>query len=791
MAHFNLDAILRMAQLFSLEAILAYEVGAAAAQSVDYTQYVNLFTGTDGGGNDFPGVARPFGVVKLGPDLLIEGTDSYSGYLSDGNFSGFSMMHEQGTGGAPKYGTVAQLPLVGNITNPLSNITVGRAVPDQGSVGYYKAQTADNVVVELAATAHAGTYQYTFPSGSAQNNILVDVSHVIPSFRGQGLGQYYEGGTFAILSDGHYEASGVYNNGWNRSPDWTIYSCEFPQSDCDLLMFEGGYFNTTPITAEVYTGMASGGSVVQSSGSANTTDGNIAVGGLFTFSSASISSRVGISWISFAKACQNLDDEIPDGTAFSTIVDNTKTSWNSQVLSKIVTTSTNTTNLELLYTSLYFMNLLPTNQTGENPGWTSTEPYYSDIFTLWDLFRCATSLLHILQPVVYEEHIRSMIDIWRNEGYLPDARSSNYNGKTQGGSNGDNVLADAYVKGLRGQINWDDGYAAMVKDAEVTPSNSDPDPMAPDSSTKEGRGALPDWLEYGYITPTFTRAASRAVEYAYNDFSLYQVALGLGKADDATKYLNRSRNWRNHWDPDLESIGYSGFIVPRNTTGLIYSDPLNNDGYWGDPFYEANSWEYSWGDIHDMAEIISLMGGNETFNARLDTMFTVGANPANPDGIIFDATNEPTFNVPYLYNFVNNQSRSVLQSRRVAKEYSTSTTGLPGNSDAGAMQTWLLWNMIGLYPITGQTIFLIASPWFEELTIDLGGKSLNITSTGGDGNGDSSFYVQSVKVNGVSWTKNWLVWEDIFEDGGTLEFVLGPDPVKWDTGELPPSPASA
>jgi putative alpha-1,2-mannosidase len=134
-------------------------------------------------------------------------------------------MHEHGTGGAPKYGTVAQLPLVGNVDNPLSGITVGRAVPDQGSVGYYKAETSDHVVVEMAATSHAGMYQYTFPSSNGGNNILIDVSHVLPSFRGQGLGQGYNGGRFTIMPDGHYEASGVYNNGWNRSPDWTIYSC--------------------------------------------------------------------------------------------------------------------------------------------------------------------------------------------------------------------------------------------------------------------------------------------------------------------------------------------------------------------------------------------------------------------------------------------------------------------------------------------------------------------------------------------------------------------------------------
>ena len=582
-------------------------------------------------------------MVKLGPDLLLNGTESYSGYLPNGNFSGFSMMHEQGTGGAPKYGTVSQLPLVGNISDPLSGITVGRAVADQASVGYYRAETSDRVIVELAATSRAGVYQYTFPAAGDGNNILVDISHVLPSFKGQGLSQGYEGGTFNLFPDGHYEASGTYNNGWNRSPDWTIYSCMF--STCvlypDTDWYSGGYFNVTSKAAHAYTGTAAGASVLQPGGSATSNSTNTYVGGLFTFDSSTVSSRVGISWISNEKACQNLADEIPEGTAFSTVVENTKEAWNSQILSSITTTTTNTTNLELLYTSLYFMNLLPTNQTGENPGWNSTEPYYSDIFTLWDLFRCSTALMHVLQPTVYEEYIRSMIDIWRFEGYLPDARSSNYNGRTQGGSNGDNVLADAYVKGVRGLINWDDGYAAMVKDAEVTPVNSDPDPQAPDSSTKEGRGALPDWLTYGFITPTFSRAASRAVDYAYNDFGLYQVASGLGNTADAEKYLNRSRNWRNHWNLDLESIGYLGFIVPRDISSFIDTDPLTDSGYWDDPYYEASSWEYSWGDIHDMAKLVEWMGGVDTFLSRLETMFTVGANPNDPTGIIFDSRNEP------------------------------------------------------------------------------------------------------------------------------------------------------
>ena len=251
--------------------------------------------------------------------------------------------------------------------------------------------------------------------------------------------------------------------------------------------------------------------------------------------------------------------------------------------------------------------------------------------------------MQVLQPIAYEEQIRSLIDIWRFDNYLPDGRSSNYNGRTQGGSNADNVLADAYVKGIRGAVNWEDGYKAMLKDAEVTPPNNNKpvDPMAPDSSTKDGRGALPDWLELGYIrSPRFSRAVTRAVEYACNDFGLYQVASGLGRGGDAEKYLNRSRNWRNHWNSEQTSLGFKGFVVPRNSSGFVETDPLKDTGYWSDPFYEASSWAYSWAGVHDMKQLVTMMGGPQTVLKRLDIMFEKGADGSD-DGTILDPTNEP------------------------------------------------------------------------------------------------------------------------------------------------------
>jgi len=214
-----------------------------------------------------------------------------------------------------------------------------------------------------------------------------------------------------------------------------------------------------------------------------------------------------------------------------------------------------------------------------------------------------------------------------------------------------------------------------------------------------------------------------------------------------------------------------------------------------------------------MATLIEYAGGTDMFIKRMDKFFEPGVYEDNEafGSTIFIPSNEPSFTTPYLYNFVRRQHLTVKQSRYIAKTYySLSPAGLPGNSDAGAMQSWVLWNMylpscfhlhrhnlaiandasrIGLYPLTGQTTFLIGSPWFKQLSIDLGkAKRLNITSTGGDS--DTAYYVQSLEVNGREWNKSWVTWSDIFENGGTMDFVLGPEPRDWATGELPPSPAS-
>ncbi|KAL5601151.1 hypothetical protein BROUX41_005956 [Berkeleyomyces rouxiae] len=742
------------------------------------SEYVLTDTGSINGGNTFPGVTVPLGMVKVGPDLQT-GHDSYSGYAPDGVLMGFSMLHESGTGGAPKYGVVAQLPVARTVDDPLADWKVGRSRPDETEVGRYKFYSENGIVTEMSATAKAGILTYSFPKGS-QPGIIVDVGHVLSSYRGQGLEQHYLGGRIEVKGNGsslYYTGYGDYDNGWNRAEKWRAYFCGHFDSPASFKTFIG--------TAEA---RPSHGRYSRKSQRQSATEN---VGAVFSFRDRTVTSRIGVSFISEDQACENVQREIPAGTSVSQIRQVVRDSWETQVLGKVTTTETDPTKLQQLYTALYFSNLLPTNKTGENPLWDSDEPYYDDIFTFWDTFRCTTSLLHILQPEAYEEFIRSWVDVWRHEGFMSDARSSFFNGAVQAGSNVDNVFADAFVKGVRGKIDWTDAYNAMVTNAELVPPNND-DPRDTHGSTKEGRGALPDWRELGYITRRFTRSVTRAVEYSTNDFALAQVASGLGYTLDAEKYLNRSRNWRNHWNPEMKALGHFGFLAPRSNEGFIEQDPLSCGGcYWGDDYYQGLPWEYSFNAHHDMAEVVSRVGGPERFIHRLELTFTPDIVPGNGQfgHTIFNPGNEPSFGTPFLYNFAHRQFLSVKRSRFIAKSYySPSPDGLPGNSDAGAMESWLLWNMLGLYPMTGQTTFLIGSPWLCDATIHLGeGRTLRITASNGSTEG---FYVQKLKVNGRPWNQSWVSWADIFENGGSLDFVLGSGPVQWDVGPLPPSPAT-
>ena len=202
----------------------------------------------------------------------------------------------------------------------------------------------------------------------------------------------------------------------------------------------------------------------------------------------------------------------------------------------------------MFYTGLYHSMLMPADRTGENPLWKSSEPYYDDYYAIWDTFRTSSPLLTLIATERQTEIVRALVDLYRHEGWLPDARSGNYNGRTQGGSNAEFVITDAYLKGLKG-IDWNTALAAEINDAEVVPKDQ----------LKEGRGGLEDWHRIGYVSVEgVDRPGSKQMEYAANDFEIALLARGLGKSAEYEKYLKRSGKlgesmgqklcrWRIHW----------------------------------------------------------------------------------------------------------------------------------------------------------------------------------------------------------------------------------------------------
>ncbi|KAB5595628.1 Alpha-1,2-mannosidase family protein [Ceratobasidium theobromae] len=809
---------------FRLVGIVVLLGGLCNCETVDYTKYVDPLVGTEGaipgsslgGGNMFPGVALPFGQVKLGIDTSVLNLDqggissANSGYTPRGNATGFSLLHTSGTGGQPKYGVVSQMPLLGSLEEQGINVADNRTyltnrTNEVAQVGYFRTTfERTGITTELTASQHAGVLHYTFPpSTNGTAHILIDLAHALPSGGGGYISQRYVKGELTVDPAGHgYSGSAWYDLGWNQGEAWQIFFCgNFSKPATRARTFWTPYNHLVPPTSvptlspyyDIYA------------------SDNLAIGTLFSWEfepsdGLQVESRVGVSFISAQKACRFVEDEVPWTQSFNTTAQIVKDTWNREILSSITIPAengpANDTLLGLLYTHLYGTALMPTDRTGENPGgWNSKEPYYDDWYTVSIEFSFVYFVLRLVPDVGQ-----------RFDGYLPDGRSANQNGRTQGGSNADNVLADAYIKGLDKvkSINWGDAYKAVQKDADVTPRRNI-DFNAFDGGTKEGRNALPDWISLGYITKDYSRSISKGVEYAQNDFAAYLLAKSLGTKQDAARYLQRANNWKNFWNPDatvnLGTVGFgvhTGFFGSKSAQG-IFDDSVNvtNCGgcTWGDLTYEGLIWEYSFNVPHDVAALINLMGGPDAFERRLDASFiegfSAGSGPANTAGAaLFNPGNEPSFQTPFLYNYINGKQYKTVEKTRyiVNKYYSLARSGIPGNQDAGAMATWLIWNVLGLYPVTTQPVYLLSAPLFRAVDLRLGTtdpasasyKSKTYLRIRAPALNANNIYVQGVKLNGKSINRSF-VWHDEIVGGGTLEFIMGSKVTAWDSGELPPS----
>ncbi|KAA1467436.1 alpha-1,2-mannosidase, putative subfamily [Dentipellis sp. KUC8613] len=749
----------------------------------DPAQYVSQLIGTVNGGHVFAGATLPFGSVKAVADS--NSFDNQAGYVSDGSsIRGISQLHDDGTGGGASLGNFKIMPMYCDVaSNGCVTDENSRSVspgPVSTSPGYFSIGLG-NITAEVTVTAHTALHRLTFNAASSSPaTLLLDLTN--------DLSHSFHNGSIQIAQPANGSANGTtrITGGGNFSPsfgigNYNVYFClDAPGIESQSLYSGSSIVNDTSLSLNG----GSAGALLQIDNSALTSQNN-------TFLT-----RIGVSFLSSDTACSYAASEIPDITSasFDGVKAAARARWND-ILGTVQVDTTGVTHetTENFWSSLYRSYISPINVTGDNPLWESTEPYYDSFYCIWDSFRTVHPLFAITQPGPQAEMVRALIDVYRHLGFLPDCRMSLDQGETQGGSNADSLLADSYVKGIRAGIDWQTGYEAMVKDATVEPPNWG----------LEGRGGIASRKQLHYVPQNDTtdpmpvgayqgRSASRTLEYSYNDFSIALVAQGLGHKEDYNTYVNASGDWVNLWDPTVNNTGYSGFIQPRLADGSFVSvDPRHcspvlghTDCFLtptGGEFYEASSWEYSFYVPQDMAKLVGLMGGADTFVKRLD---------AGWDNLFIDIGDEPAFLLAFLYNYGGAPSHTVDRVLTIlAQNYSTTVGGLPGNDDSGAMGAFVVWSSLGIYPVAGQAVYLISTPLFPSITITnpATGTTAHIKAVNFD-NATTNKYVQHATLNGKPYTRNWIS-HDIFVKGGTLELTLGPQPSSWGTKpeDLPPS----
>ncbi len=711
--------------------------------------YVDPRIGSEGLGRVYIGPCAPFAMVRPSPDCT---PSPNSGWLPmPERVDGFAQTHVSGTGGGPKYGNILIQPFCGDLT---AIDTYAWRESETILPAYYSTTYRDSGIrTEITASDRTSAYRITYPH-DCDKALKIDAGFFlgespVPDAR---EAQQFVGSEIQILSDHEVAGYSRIRGGWNNGRAYTVYF--HAVSDVPFSR-----------TATWKAGDISGQTAQYDSGEKT--------GALLAFpdSADTVNLRVGISFISSLKARHNYECE-SEGLTFDEIRASTEAKW-EDILRKIeIDPDTPDRYRRMFYTAVYHTMLMPSDRTGENPLWTGTAPYYDDFYALWDTYRTSMPLIAITEPRRLAGMVNSMVDIWRRDGYMPDARSGNCNGRTQGGSNAEVVIADACVKGIEG-IDYDLALEAMLTDATVPPGGN---------QEAEGRGGLREYLDLGYIPHGIPRAGNRTVEYSLCDFAIHQVAKALGKDGLAARYLRQSGNWKNLWRDDFVHDGTRGFIMPRDAKGewldslsfghsrkrkptYAYT-PITFEGPWYTPwwdmfFYEASSWEYSLSMPHDVPGLIEKCGGPEAFEARLDKFFDKG---------YFNVNNEPSFLSPCLYHWIGRPDKSGQRILDIIREnYSDAPDGLPGNDDSGAMSSWLVFNMAGIYPNAGHDYYLIHTPLLKSTRFRLAdGKEFVIRA---DGLSDTNRHISAIYLNGKPHDSFFLRHADLAA-GGELRLVM-------------------
>ena len=709
--------------------------------SIDYTQSVNPFIGTDFTGNTYPGAQAPFGMVQLSPDNGLPGWDRISGYFyPDSTIAGFSHTHLSGTGAGDLYDIIfmpVTLPYKENPQGGLGIYSLFSHNDEEASAGYYRVKLQDyNINVELTATPRCGVQRYTFPK--AESMVVLNLKKAM---------------NWDFTMDSKIEVIDSCNiRGYRFSEGWargqkvyfaTRFSRPFKKmevADAEIKL-RGEQVGTSNI-ARFYFDTEEGDQVVVTTA---------------------------ISGVSMEGAQNNLKAEAPHND-FDKYLAEAKDAWNKQ-LSTIEVVGGNADDRVNFYTALYHSMIAPTiysdvdgkyygpdKQVHQANGWTN----YST-FSLWDTFRAAHPLFTYTEPARVNDMVKSFIAFFEQNGRLPVWNFWGSETDMMIGYHSVPVIVDAYLKGI-GDFDAEKALEACIATANID----------------EYRG-IGSYKKNGYIPYNVTDkynsenwSLSRTLEYAFDDFCIAEMAKKMGKTELANEFYKRSQNYRNVYNPA------TNFMQPIDDKG-VFQPNFNPDEYTAH-ICESNAWHYFWSVQHDIKGLIALSGGQDKFAAKLDSMFTY--IPAGNEELPIFSTgmigqyahgNEPSHHVIYLYNKVRQPWKAQKYAAEVMhKLYFNAPAGLCGNEDCGQMSAWYVFSAMGFYPVnpvSGE--YEIGTPLFPEMRLNLkNGKTFTVLAPNVS---RENIYIQSVKVNGKPYDKSYITHQQIM-DGATVEFVMGNQP---------------
>ena len=710
-----------------------------------YTQYVDPFIGTGFHGHVFMGANRPFGAVQLGPVNLSEGWDWCSGYhYSDSTIIGFSHTHLSGTG-IGDLGDIMLMPATGETLlnkGTIKDLASGNTSlfshgEEKAAPGYYSVRLQRyNIQAALTASMRVGFHRYTFPA-SESAHIIIDLV--------QGIGWDRPRETYLRQLNDSTIAGYRFSKGW--AADQRIYfTAVFSKPFTKLELYDNG---------KLQPGMVAMGDSIK------------AVAGFITQQAEVIQVKVGISSVSMENAAQNITAEIP-GWDFDKVKAEANTAWNSE-LGKLAIKTREPAQQRIFYTAMYHTMIAPSVYNDVNGDYYGTDKQvhlkagFTNLttFSLWDIYRAAAPLYTILHNEKVSDLINSMLAIYQQQGRLPVWHLMGNETNTMPGNSAIQLVADAYLKGIKG---FDTllAYEAVKQTAML-----------------DLRG-LNYVKKYGYIpADSMTESVAMGLEYAIGDACIAQMARRMGRQEDYLYFSKRGNYYKNYFDP---SVGFVRGRVSENTWREPFSPFVSR--HMKDDFSEGNAWQYTWLVPQDIHGLITLLGGEKRFTAKLDSLFTQKGEmgkeaSADITGLIgqYAHGNEPGHHIPYLYMYAGQPWKTADKIRYITESlYTDKHDGICGNEDVGQMSAWYIWSALGLYPVhPANGVYVFGSPLINDAVLQLPGAARFHIAV--KNNSPANKYIQRVSFNGQPYTKTFLLHSAIM-GGGELVIEMGARPSK-------------